>query len=335
MEDYIMYVLGIDGGGTKTTGIITDLNGRVFASETVGATNPNNVNKEEVEENLRNLITSLKRQNVDAFNNLSSVFAGMSGADNKVAHLFLYKTMCSFFPKNVQINVDNDAVNALFSGTLGKSGIVQIAGTGSITFGINDQGVRGRVGGWGYLLDDAGSGYALGRDALKAVFDAYDNCSKKTTLTQLVLQHFNLRSPPELISYIYEKGMATKVISPLSQLVFQAAEQGDEVAFEIILHAGKKMGNAISCLVKKLFSNEVLGQEQSIVTIVLSGGVFRRADLFIPVIQNELAQHAISAQFIKPQIAPVGGAVAAALINLGKQVHDAFVEQLLKDGISA
>ncbi|MFP3490923.1 BadF/BadG/BcrA/BcrD ATPase family protein, partial [Staphylococcus sp. SIMBA_130] len=78
------------------------------------------------------------------------------------------------------VTVNIDAINALYSGTLGKPGIVQIAGTGSITFSINHDGLSDRVGGWGYLIGEMGSGFALGRDALEAAFLAHDGLGTPT-----------------------------------------------------------------------------------------------------------------------------------------------------------
>ena len=86
--------------------------------------------------------------------------------------------------------VRNDAFNALYSGTLGEPGIVQIAGTGAVTLGINENGEVARSGGWGYLFDDEGSGFYLGNEALKAVFRSFDNRGKKTSLTDRITEYF-------------------------------------------------------------------------------------------------------------------------------------------------
>ena len=104
----------------------------------------------------------------------------------------------------MNVTVDHDAITALYSGTLGRPGIVQIAGTGAITYGINQNGERGRVGGWGHLFSDHGSGYAIGRDGLSAAFMAHDGLTEYTSLTELFLQHFEKEELPDIIRAIYQ-----------------------------------------------------------------------------------------------------------------------------------
>lgn len=320
-----MYVLGIDGGGTKTKGVIADEFGVVYASETVGATNQNGVEIQLVEKELSALFASLKKQNNEAFIKLHTVFAGMSGVDRPEAKKVMEALLSRFFPNHVNIIIDNDGVNALYSGTLGVPGIVQIAGTGSITFGINANGERERAGGWGYLIDDEGSGYDIGRAALNAVFKAYDGRGPKTTLTKRILEHFNVAEPPDLIQYIYEVGKARMAIAPLSKYVSEAADENDAVANQIIKMAGTKIANAISGLSGKLFPDHV-----GPVPVVVVGGVFSRADLLIPIIQSKLQDMNRNVQIVQPKLAPVFGAVIAGFISANQNIETAFAENTEK-----
>lgn len=313
-----MYVLGIDGGGTKTVGVMADEYGNIVAKQTVGGTNQNGVDRKTVEYELNNLFTSLKKQNESAFLSLPVVFAGMSGVDRPDAKIFMEKLISKLVPNGTKVFVDNDGVNALYSGTFGAPGIVQIAGTGSITFGINSKGDRGRVGGWGYLIDDEGSGYDLGKEALNAIFKAYDGRGKRTILTERILNHFNVSHPPELINIIYQVGKSREVISPLSKYVTEAAEKNDQVAKKIIDHAGKKLGNSISSLVHQLFPTE------KNVQVVLVGGVFNCADLVMPGIESALKSQSVSAALVKPKLPPVGGAVIKAIQFTNVPVQDGF-----------
>ncbi len=318
-----MYVLGIDGGGTKTVGVIADEYGKIAAHQTVGATNQNGVDCNKVESELKNLFTSLMAQNESAFSNLAVVFAGMSGVDRPDARAVMEKMISTMVPIGTKVIVDNDGVNALYSGTFGAPGIVQIAGTGSITFGINSNGDRGRVGGWGYLIDDEGSGYDLGKEALHAIFREYDGRGKKTILTESILKHFNVSLPPELIHIIYQVGKSREVISPLSRYVAEAADNHDEVAKEIIHHAGRKIGKSISSLAQQLFNAE------ETVPVVLVGGVFNRSDLVIPAIALALKDQKVRTTLLKPKLPPVAGAVIKAIQSKNTAVQDGFQEAFL------
>jgi N-acetylglucosamine kinase-like BadF-type ATPase len=330
-----MYVLGIDGGGTKTVGVITDQKGNLLAHEIVGATNPNSVEEGHVTKELSRLFESLKKQNEKAFAKLIAVFAGMSGVDRTDGKQTITEVLEFLLPKTVKINVDHDGVNALFSGTLGQAGIVNIAGTGSITFGIDEYGNRKRAGGWGYLFGDRGSGFSIGRDALQHAFDAYDGCGKETLLTQLIEESTFSRSLPELIPSIYKMGEARKLIAPLSQIVVQAADQGDEIAQYILEKAAKEMVIGIRCLLTHFFRgrNKYL---KSKIPVVLTGGVYRRSDWFIPTIEKELAseEQYNEIDIVVPVVPPVAGGLAAAWRSVDVEVSETFMNQLHNSGLT-
>jgi N-acetylglucosamine kinase-like BadF-type ATPase len=222
----------------------------------------------------------------------------------------------------------------LYSGTLGRAGIVNISGTGSITFGMNEKGVRKRAGGWGYLIGDRGSGYSIGRDALQSAFEAYDGCGKETLLTELILQGTQVQSLTDLIPSIYELGKARKVIAPLSRIVVQAADQGDEVAQRILQKAAVDMATGIECLLTQLFHDR--GRHHlSNIPVVLTGGVYSRSDWFIPTIKEKLSRmNEAKIEIIVPNVPPVAGGVIAALRNLDVDVEDRFVKRLFNNGLN-
>jgi N-acetylglucosamine kinase-like BadF-type ATPase len=326
-----MYVLGIDGGGTKTKGVIADKTGKVIAQHTVGASNPNSIDPSVIEQEIKMLLHTLKEQADTEFQHLSAAFAGMSGVDREEDQIKMKRILGRLLPPDTRLIIDNDGLSALYSGTLGKSGIVNIAGTGSITFGINSDGQRARVGGWGYLIGDPGSGYEIGKYALQAIFQAYDGCGEKTRLTELILERIGVQSPPNLIEKIYELGMARKSIAPLSQLVVKAADEGDEVAQRVLLKAGGEMADAINCLLRKLFSK---ANEQEAIYIVLAGGVYRRSDWFVPTIKTAILKSGYNTEIVVPEVPPVVGALVAAWKAVDVQVGQGFNEQLLIHGIS-
>ena len=165
-----MYVLGIDGGGTRTTGIVADEFGNVHMHAVTGRSNPNTLQQAEFEEVICGLVKELKRQNDAIFTQLSVCFAGIAGVGESGRDAEVAALLARELPEGTKVIVRNDAFNALYSGTLGEPGIVQIAGTGAVTLGINENGEVARSGGWGYLFDDEGSGFYLGNEALKAVF---------------------------------------------------------------------------------------------------------------------------------------------------------------------
>ncbi|WP_031539369.1 MULTISPECIES: N-acetylglucosamine kinase [unclassified Bacillus (in: firmicutes)] len=319
-----MYILGIDGGGTKTTGVITDINGKIIAIHTVGGTNQNGSNKEAIKQKMKELLMELKKQKKEAYSKLAVVFAGMSGVESLEGKQLIEQSIYKHISTSIPLIVDNDGVNALYSGTLGEPGIVQIAGTGSITFGINANGERGRVGGWGYLLDDDGSGYALGREALMAVYRYYDGYGEQTLLTKFFLEYFQTDTPKEMIPSIYQQGKARDIIAPLSKLVVAAADKNDAVAKKIVDKSSLNMGNSVLALINNLFYDQ---KQKDPIKIILAGGVFNRADLFIPSLKKHLDAANVQTELIVPEMPPIAGAVIAGLKQLRIPIDNSLVNE--------
>lgn len=318
-----MYIIGIDGGGTKTKGVVSTETGKIIAEVTVGASNPNNVKRENLLKELGNLIDSLKKESKGAFFKVRRVYAGMSGVDHPSARKEMKKLLETLLSESIPVTVNNDAITALYSGTLGKPGVVQIAGTGSITFGLNGEGVLDRVGGWGYLLGESGSGFSVGSEGLQAAFRAHDRLGISTELTTLICDHFQAQTLPEIIHSIYNAVNPKELIASLSKLVFMAADQGDGVAQDIIRNNAIHIGEAVSCLINKHFNEKERGGE---IPVVLAGGLFNRLDLLKASMEDVFRQHMIHAKLIKPQIDPVGGAVIAGLLEEEVEVNESFVE---------
>jgi N-acetylglucosamine kinase-like BadF-type ATPase len=324
-----MYVLGIDGGGTKTVGMICHADGTVYAEATVGPTNPNSLGYETVDHEINKLLELLKGQAPEKFGTVSCLFAGMSGVDRDEDKVKMSKIYQKYLPEKCLIEVDNDAVNALYSGTLGEPGVVNISGTGAITFGINNDNIRARVGGWGFMLNDPGSGFSIGKRALVAIFDEYDGFGEKTILTPFILNHLKIEKTPEIISIIYDFRKTRETIASLSKLVVQAAEQNDKVAVEILQQAGTEMGLAIKRLIEKLYIDQKIegiedGKRE--IPIVLAGGIYQNSHWFIPTISDILCSfHYIEPKIILPVLPPVAGSIVAAILTQGIKVEDRFI----------
>lgn len=320
-----MYIIGIDGGGTKTKGVLAHQSGEVLTTATVGASNPNLVDASTLLSRFKQLFRELKEGYEQEFLQVRRLFAGISGCGHPLARKNVQETIQEAIEQPMEITIDHDAIIALFSGTLGEAGIVQISGTGSITFGVNVQGERGRVGGWGHLLGEVGSGYSLGSRALKAIFDAYDGLGEKTILTELILNHFEKNEVPDLVHPVYRLHQYKDKIATLSKIVAQAADQKDAVAQRLLKQNATEMAESIQCLINRLFPND-----SGDLAIVLTGGLFHRFDLFKPLLEAELDH--LNIRLILPQMDPAGGAVAAALKEEGQTIQENFVETYINSG---
>ncbi|WP_042475187.1 N-acetylglucosamine kinase [Bacillus ndiopicus] len=315
-----MYVLAIDGGGTKTSAVICDEMGQIYAKVITTRSNPTAMNAQFFEMTLHELMQQLRLQNEQIFQEVSSCFVGMAGVMELQAEPIVEKIIRQYVQQTALITIENDALVALYSGTLGQPGIVQIAGTGAITMGYDEKAILHRVGGWGYLFDDKGSGYYLGMKALEAVFQCYDGRMQDTSLTAPILKHFMVDDVEKLIACIYNDEHPRTNIAPLSKYVMQAAENGDEVATRIMKEACEDFYKAIKvCFYKMAWSKQTI-------PVVLAGGVFTNVDYFIKHLQKLVSNESVTFEFSKAALEPIGGAVVGAFKQMDIQLDEDFIQ---------
>ncbi|MEO8376301.1 MAG: ROK family protein [Candidatus Sumerlaeota bacterium] len=248
-------VMGVDGGGTKTNGVLMEEGGRVLAKTTVGSTNPHSNPEPKVREALHALVENLLRDGNAKLENIDGICMGMAGADRPADRAFLERIIREKIGDTLKLIIVNDAVVAMVA-VLGKlDGILVIAGTGSICYGFNERGESTRAGGWGHILADEGSGYAIGLSALKAILRAYDQRTAPTSLTERVLSELRLNAPPDLVGWTYMGNNGKTEIAALSRLVHEEAERGDRIASNILQHQAEELTDIVSAVYKRLFTS--------------------------------------------------------------------------------
>jgi N-acetylglucosamine kinase-like BadF-type ATPase len=301
------YVIGIDGGGTKTLGAIAGEDGVVIAQREVGSTNHHSNSLEVVRANLGELITGLLHAASADPGEVRSICLGMAGVDRPEDRPLIEGLVREFLPQSACWPV-NDGVIALMGGALKPFGIIVISGTGSIAFGINRAGERARAGGWGHILGDEGSGYQISLRALRAVVRAHDGRIPPTTLTGIILEHFGFDRAEQLLGWVKEIQGDKAQIAALSRLVHQAHEAGDSEASTIVREEAAELALAIEAVAKKLFSAEEKDWE-----VIVAGGNLRKSTSFFQLFQNAVAAHLGAVPVVQPRKEPVEGAVLYAL----------------------
>lgn len=221
----MQFVAGIDGGGTKTTVECRSLSGAVLGRKVFGAFNLNSIGPRRFAELLKE-ITDFLAETGDCV----SLCAGAAGVSNPQVRDLVRQAMEQAGIARWQLVGDHEI--ALYGALEGQPGCALISGTGSICFGRNSRGETARAGGWGHLIDDGGSGYALGRDALSALVRSWDGRRKESRLTELLQAHLGCETRQEVIAYVY--GGEKSRIAALAPLVEQAAGSGDPAAISII-----------------------------------------------------------------------------------------------------
>ncbi len=297
-----MLFIGIDGGGTKTEGLLCNGKGELLARTTSGASNPHVIGFASSARLVTRLIRTLIGEAGDKEGPVT-VTIGLAGLGRDVDVKAWRQCFAEQSERSWQAIVTHDAEIALFSGTFGEDGMVCIAGTGSIAFGVND-GKRARVGGWGHFIGaDPGSGYSIGYDALQVIFAAFDQ-EQQTDIGLRLLKHLNVETLPEAIPILYKQANPKQFIASLAPLVFDAALSGDEDALSILNKTSQQICRYGLVLFEKLYSEQATTQ----VPFVLAGGLIQNRKLR-SMIERELSCLNIPVQPIVSTFKPVYGAL--------------------------
>jgi N-acetylglucosamine kinase-like BadF-type ATPase len=254
------YLLGVDGGGTKTLALLGDLDGNELAR---GVSGPSNYNAVGFDAACSALESAIHLARKEYPGNISTLCLGLAGAGRTNDIEKFHHWAFDKFP-GTAVRVLSDAEILLMAGAPSGPALVLICGTGSIVYGRTITGELIRAGGWGYVLGDEGSGYAIGIAALRAVMQSYDGRGPKTLLSELLLERYGLHTPPELVGAIYGSESPRSEAATLSNLVEQAAKQGDSVAIAILEDSSQELARVVAAVYPKLGISSV--------PLVITGG---------------------------------------------------------------
>jgi N-acetylglucosamine kinase-like BadF-type ATPase len=296
-------VLGIDAGGSKTLALLATSDGRIVAEGRAGGANLRTHGELAVEKALDAVIDQVLTGTGER---PASVCLGIAGVDREDDARTIRGIVRRLGFRDRTLIV-NDALIALVAGAGRPSGLVIVAGTGSIAYGVNGAGEAARSGGWGPVLADEGSGYWIGRRALVAVMRHADGRGPRTTLTPLVLQRLALERPDDLVTEIYEGAERRQLVAGLGPLVEQARAAGDAVAAEIMTEASIELVSAASSVIRRL------GMRGEVFTTFLSGGMFRSIAWLQADVADRLREVAPRATTSLLDVEPALGAVHLAL----------------------
>ena len=301
-----MHVLGIDAGGTKTVCQLADEHGEVLAEARRGGANLQASGELEVEKVLHDVMEEALG---DSEIRPKGICLGIAGVDRPDDARVMEQIMRRIGYK-ARVLIVNDALVALEAGAPGKPGVVLVAGTGSIAYGRNARNQSARAGGWGYVLGDEGSGYWIGRAALRAVLREADRRGPQTQLTGLLLHYYGVTRAQDLIAQVYQGALRPAAIASLAQCVQGAFNNGDEVAIGILRNAADQLESAAVSVARRL---DLIGSE---FPIVLSGGIFRA----VPWLEEELRRRLpLASPRAVPRLQteePASGAVRLALADV-------------------
>lgn len=312
------YVVGIDGGGTKTAAALADRSGKILAEESGGPSNFQIIGVEKAAEEIIALISRCCMKAGCSPDEVKAGVAGLTGAgrttDQQRMKQALEAGIQKTFPALDSIEVTSDARIALEGAFRGGLGIILIAGTGSIAYGKGYDSSILRVGGWGRTIGDEGSGYTLGREGLNIVTKDLDGRIRGSLLTKLVAERHGLTNQESIITEIYKNSFDVASIAPL---VIEAASKTDLECSRILNRAAYELTEHVRALTLKIES-AAGGMPRQKIPLAFIGSLLTNDSIFVKVVKHKIEFTIPQINVVKPQSSPSFGGVLMALQLMNK-----------------
>ncbi len=308
------YILGVDGGGTKTLAVCADVDGNVIGVGISGGANYHTVGLENAVDAIK---LATEKANINRLK-IDLAYIGMAGAGREKDRKILTNALSKLDIAD-KIIVNHDAFIALAGATVCKHGVIVIAGTGAMAFGVNESGQESRSDGWGNILGDCGSAYYIAQKALIYACKAYDNRCQKTVLLNAIKEFFKLDDFREIIYKVY--GSSPQDIAKIAPLVSDVAKTGDEIAVKILKDAGQELALSAIAVIKNLALDER-------VTVATAGSVFNAGRTLMESFEETLRSYNANLEIISPRFKPVIGALLLALKENGIEISNEILDNL-------
>jgi N-acetylglucosamine kinase-like BadF-type ATPase len=298
MKKENQFVIGVDGGGTKTIGVLADFKGKILKKIEIGSTNPNKIGFKRAVFNLKKLISRISENK-----KIKVAYLGLAGGleRDEEKKEKIKREIQKFF--NFPIIVDGDQKIAFRAGTNEKDGIVVIAGTGAIAMGWKGKKVA-ISGGWDWLIGDQGSAFWVGKKVLEEIGKILDGRRKDFELRKFIFKKLKIKKEIDLYKNFYCEDFVTRIAS-ISKFVDEFSKKGDRFSKEILIEAAKEVSKMAISVIKKL------NFEREEFPVVFTGGMFK-SKIFRGKVEREIKKTAKKAKFILLRKKPVIGAMKLA-----------------------
>ncbi len=299
------YIIGIDGGGTKTECAAADLDGNILFETKGEASNFLIKGTEKVSEAILDLINKCKEKLNFSYSDIEIILIGTAGA-GRINDAERLKKSFADYSTNKRISfknfiVESDARIALEGAFSGMPGAILICGTGSIMVGKDLSGNIHRIGGFGRLIGDEGSGYSIGREGLNAVSKQFDGRGNFTLISKYLEDKFEINSAEKLITEVYKHNFD---IASVARAVVSAAENNDEIALRIINEEINELLKYIPAIMQRLNLAEL--------NLSFVGGLITKENFYSQKLKAKIMNDFPDIKIQTPQNSPVMGAIIMA-----------------------
>lgn len=316
------YVLGVDGGGTKTQAAIVDEHGHLLGLGLSGPANYDAIGLEAAQDNIGEAVAQARVMAGLPVQPFAAAFLGVAGVVSARDHAIVrgFAQALNLAADDLT-GVDHDCRIALAGGLSGRPGIVLIVGTGSSCYGINQQGQSWRAGGWGHLIADEGSSYWLGVEAMRIAAASYDGRMGPTGLVEAIKQALGIQDMQELMHRIYVPGLSKHEIAALAPAVIDVVRSGDPVALDMLRRGTQELARCVSAVAHRLNMTDAC-------ELALVGGLFRAGDILMDVLRQAISAQLPNCRIKTPEMTPSLGAALLGLQQLNIPVDEALVQAL-------
>jgi N-acetylglucosamine kinase-like BadF-type ATPase len=300
------YLLGIDGGATKTLAAVLDIERGSLHVGRAGPSNEDAVGAKAAVQALLDAAGGALDGAGISEQDLAAAVAAVAGTDTASVTRHVHNA------RGESWIVVNDVVGAWATATGGGPGVAAIAGTGSNVFGVGSDGRSWRTGGWGHLLGDEGSGYWLGIESIRAALHDRDASGPPTALGAAACEFFERDTVEAVASLVYSKPLTKGEIAGFAIETAKLAEQGDQVACELFERGAAELGGQVAAVI------EQAGLEGAF-PVGLIGSAYKAGEVFLAPLRRRIAQSAPDAEISRVQMAPVGGSLLLAAKACGQE----------------
>lgn len=289
-----MFSVGIDGGGTHTRVAIVDERGEIVSRNQFGPFNISAIGEKNCRDRLREVFGAIGRMKECR----SMCIGGAGVSSDKLGGIIREELSAVGFEGRLRLCADFVIAKR---GAMAGPGAILICGTGSVAYGITDAGEEIRVGGYGHLVDDGGSGYAIGRDGLMKTIRMLDGRLERTGLADAVLAEIGGSGIQSILDYVYYSGRDKSSVAALTRTVLRSAEDGDPAAVDILTAECEELALIVSA-----FAGRMNGQR---FRLSLFGGLLENDTIYRRIVEKRLSEYA---EIIPPEHDALYGAARLA-----------------------
>ena len=304
------YLIGVDGGGTKTKAVAARTDGTVLATAVGGGLNAGQIGAGRAKENLLGVLTRLTRA---LGGQAARVVVGDPSLDGP-APPSAARAFARGWIEPERLTLTSDVHLALFAFSQGAPAAMAVCGTGSMIVMTDEDGETRTAGGWGHVLGDPGSGYALALDGLRAAIDCWEGVSDARALAGRAQAFFALRAPRALIDIVYRPGTRPSDLAAFGSEVLALAKAGDEPALAILRRQMTRLARGAAALSRPCPAVRRVG---------LYGGVFEHSEAARETFARALREACPDAETARPALPPEIGGVMLAMRESGCLTEDA------------